>query len=810
VVQAVAAAGHTIVTGCAVGGDQQVIAACLAQGLASRLIIFAAFGSNGVGAWKGSAVAEVLAAAQAGASVQWWAGGGPGFALVPRLKQRSQAAVQFVAADTGTRGAVAFVGSTSSPGTWSTIRQAIGANIPSVVFQSPKLLQNLAQFPNGTWLPAGAGVWAAGWKWCPTNGLWYTRAEEVKEVKVQMETPVIPSFPSWRHEWRVADGFHAPVINSIEFPPTYALAQPQGGRLQETPATYSTSPADQEPDIAVLLRAAKRAWHFVHSFGPKPEWSCYTAVEKALADALAPYEMRLGPICTQSPEHMQAMAMEMREKRATYSTTEQAVLLGLTALMGIFLPRLFHAIEEYATIRAGGYYPATDRSPFYIMGKLEAEMKYLCMVVEEGSYKARCYTAPTLATLEAATTPLVRELTATYTVPPKAKAKWAQEYLLPEHPTAASFTFEEAPTDECRPRAYVRVFGGIAYVANLEQNPPGRVYKANLCDGAHDWVYVRGQDGDGRRYQKVVYIGQYHSWAGLCEGLEVKLYESDNELHVSISYVCKGPHDVVIDTHSGVVPLSRVMVTLAENWFSFMEKAEAGPVSNLAHGIFPTAAVAGHPEYRQVTFQHLVAEPQGGYQPDFSEFAPTTFLPVPEKDRKPLRAKVPLGENNGKRYSVPIYQSCLVKDKMMMVEEAYIHSPKEAAVIAYDYLRYEDQEQVLVIALNGRNRVIGCLPVYRGSMNTAMIHLAELFKAASILGAPAIILFHNHPGGDPTPSPEDIRLTEQVIKAGKLLDIEVLDHVIVADRDGQMSFYSLNEHGHTLFTHNAPFRTGAK
>ena len=81
---------------------------------------------------------------------------------------------------------------------------------------------------------------------------------------------------------------------------------------------------------------------------------------------------------------------------------------------------------------------------------------------------------------------------------------------------------------------------------------------------------------------------------------------------------------------------------------------------------------------------------------------------------------------------------------------------------------------------NTRNQVLGTADVYRGSVHTAVVRIGELFREALRQNAPAIIIAHNHPSGDPTPSSQDIAMTEQAIEAGDLLDVEVLDHVILA------------------------------
>ena len=126
------------------------------------------------------------------------------------------------------------------------------------------------------------------------------------------------------------------------------------------------------------------------------------------------------------------------------------------------------------------------------------------------------------------------------------------------------------------------------------------------------------------------------------------------------------------------------------------------------------------------------------------------------------------------------------------LDRPVIHCPEDAAdLVAYD-MRALDQEEMRVIHLNTRNHVLGePETVYRGSLNSSQIRIGELFKGAIRRNAAAIILVHNHPSGAPDPSSFDISLTREIIKAGKLLDTQVLDHLII----GHDSFISLNRRG---------------
>jgi DNA repair protein RadC len=91
------------------------------------------------------------------------------------------------------------------------------------------------------------------------------------------------------------------------------------------------------------------------------------------------------------------------------------------------------------------------------------------------------------------------------------------------------------------------------------------------------------------------------------------------------------------------------------------------------------------------------------------------------------------------------------------------------------------QEVFVVITLNAKNRVIQKHLVSIGTVNSALVHPRECYRTAILDGASALILAHNHPSGDPTPSSEDIRITRQLISAGEVMGIKVLDHVIVGD-----------------------------
>jgi DNA repair protein RadC len=90
-----------------------------------------------------------------------------------------------------------------------------------------------------------------------------------------------------------------------------------------------------------------------------------------------------------------------------------------------------------------------------------------------------------------------------------------------------------------------------------------------------------------------------------------------------------------------------------------------------------------------------------------------------------------------------------------------------------------EQEHMRVLHLNTKNQLIAMVEVYKGSLNSAPVRAADIFKGAVRNAAASVILAHNHPSGDPNPSPEDARATEHLVEAGRLLDIEVLDHLVI-------------------------------
>ncbi len=124
-------------------------------------------------------------------------------------------------------------------------------------------------------------------------------------------------------------------------------------------------------------------------------------------------------------------------------------------------------------------------------------------------------------------------------------------------------------------------------------------------------------------------------------------------------------------------------------------------------------------------------------------------------------------------------------------ERPVISSPADAARLLMYEMRSLAQEEVRVLLLDTRNRWMGTVPVYKGSLNTSMIRVGEVYREAVRQNAASIIVVHNHPSGDPSPSPDDVAVTRLMVEAGRLLDIPLHDHIVI----GQQRYVSLKERG---------------
>lgn len=142
------------------------------------------------------------------------------------------------------------------------------------------------------------------------------------------------------------------------------------------------------------------------------------------------------------------------------------------------------------------------------------------------------------------------------------------------------------------------------------------------------------------------------------------------------------------------------------------------------------------------------------------------------------------------RYSLPRIRLCLVHEQNENVVTYAIKSPLEAEKFLSP-LRHEPEEHFISLHLNSRHEIIGLHEVSHGTLSASLVHPREVFKAAILSNSHAILVCHNHPSGSSIfPSCEDIKTTEILLKAGRLLGVDVLDHLIVSPTE---SAYSLRE-----------------
>jgi DNA repair protein RadC len=211
----------------------------------------------------------------------------------------------------------------------------------------------------------------------------------------------------------------------------------------------------------------------------------------------------------------------------------------------------------------------------------------------------------------------------------------------------------------------------------------------------------------------------------------------------------------------------------------------------------PNAAVRAS-QASQASFEDLLfpqehgAEPEHGAQPaDDDSAAPLVrerLAPAPPAAHLPV--------------PVPVFGVKLVRLGSLWLGEPRprVHGPGDAAAVLWRYLSAADREQFVALLLDSKNGLIGISTISVGDLCSTLVHphrhsagvSGEVFKPAILANAASMLLSHNHPSGDPTPSPEDIAVTRRLHEAGAVLGIGVLDHVIVGDRD---RWVSLKEKG---------------
>lgn len=142
-----------------------------------------------------------------------------------------------------------------------------------------------------------------------------------------------------------------------------------------------------------------------------------------------------------------------------------------------------------------------------------------------------------------------------------------------------------------------------------------------------------------------------------------------------------------------------------------------------------------------------------------------------------------------------IIKAALELGRRVALETAFIRtsisSPEDCAALVQYEMQGLEHEELWVLLLDTKNHVIAIERVYKGSVSSSQVRIGEVFRDAIRRQASAIIVYHNHPSGDPTPSPDDVAITRAIAQAGKLLDIELLDHIVI----GVGRFVSLKSRG---------------
>jgi DNA repair protein RadC len=141
-----------------------------------------------------------------------------------------------------------------------------------------------------------------------------------------------------------------------------------------------------------------------------------------------------------------------------------------------------------------------------------------------------------------------------------------------------------------------------------------------------------------------------------------------------------------------------------------------------------------------------------------------------------------------KQTSVPIYRVTLVREGQVPCYNQQIRSSADASTLLHTYLADVDREHFVIILLNQKHRVLGVNTVSVGSLTASIVHPREVYKSAILSNAASIICGHNHPSTDCQPSKEDRAITARLVKAGGLLGISILDHVIVGGEGRYFSF----------------------
>ncbi len=171
---------------------------------------------------------------------------------------------------------------------------------------------------------------------------------------------------------------------------------------------------------------------------------------------------------------------------------------------------------------------------------------------------------------------------------------------------------------------------------------------------------------------------------------------------------------------------------------------------------------------------------------------------MPKQVSKAVPSETQLGTKQRRDYQarlfahLPVYSTRLVRETTVSFSERYhVQCPGDVALILQDYFRDKDREEFVAVLLDTASTIIGLVRVSVGGLSSSIVEPKQVFKAAILGNAAKLLVAHNHPSGNPEPSREDVLVTKQLVEAGKLLGLPVLDHLIVTEG----GFVSLSERG---------------
>ncbi|WP_429995929.1 RadC family protein [Metabacillus fastidiosus] len=162
----------------------------------------------------------------------------------------------------------------------------------------------------------------------------------------------------------------------------------------------------------------------------------------------------------------------------------------------------------------------------------------------------------------------------------------------------------------------------------------------------------------------------------------------------------------------------------------------------------------------------------------------------PMKQLSLLEGKMDRKNQSAKRVNIVIVK--LVKESSLLYKDRCVRSPEDGYQLLKQFLGEVDREYFIIVCLDTKNQPTAINICHIGSLNASIVHPRECFKPAILSNAASILVGHNHPSGQAAPSREDIEVTKRLVEAGKIIGIDVLDHIIIGDNQ----FVSLKEKGY--------------